>query len=235
MSLLGAARIPETQQLGQLHAQPSLGQSCTGESLVSMHAGPLQLVQLFATLWTVACQASLSGRGVLQARIQQRIGHYWLPCAPRAPYFLLPELPTPLSTWCCQNPCGQSSPTTSTPGPLRGKPKSSRAASGANPVDDPHAEVEIEPRLKLRGSVAKEEDPNLPTSCTSGRLNPQDPLRRLCPWRCERLLRAPTGESALALTAVGGGGENTQESTLESELPPEQVQTSTVLEGPLGR
>ena len=27
------------------------------------------------------------------------------------------------------------------------------------PVGDPHAEVEIKPQLKLRGSVAKEEDP----------------------------------------------------------------------------
>ena len=27
------------------------------------------------------------------------------------------------------------------------------------PVDDPHAEVEIKPQLKPRGSVAKEEDP----------------------------------------------------------------------------
>ena len=27
------------------------------------------------------------------------------------------------------------------------------------PVDNPHAEVEIKPQLKLRGSVAKEEDP----------------------------------------------------------------------------
>ena len=38
-----------------------------------------------------------------------------------------------LSTWCCQNPCDPSSCTTSTPGPHRGKPKSSRAASEANP------------------------------------------------------------------------------------------------------
>ena len=50
-------------------------------------------------------------------------------------------------------------PHTSTPGPHWGRPKSSRAASGANPVDDPHAEVEIKPQLKPRGSVAKEEDP----------------------------------------------------------------------------
>ena len=49
--------------------------------------------------------------------------------------------------------------TTSTPGPHRGKPKSSKAASGATPVDDPHAEVEIKPQLKPKGSVAKEEDP----------------------------------------------------------------------------
>ena len=40
------------------------------------------------------------------------------------------------------------------------------------PVDDPHAEVEIKPQLKPKGSVAKEED--LPTSCTSCRLNLHD-------------------------------------------------------------
>jgi len=28
-----------------------------------------------------------------------------------------------------------------------------------NPVDDPHAEVEIKPQFKPRGSVVKEEDP----------------------------------------------------------------------------
>ena len=37
------------------------------------------------------------------------------------------------SFWCCQNPCNPSSCTTSTPGLHRGKPKFSRAASGANP------------------------------------------------------------------------------------------------------
>ena len=49
-------------------------------------------VQPFVTLWTVPCQASLSG--VLQARILQCIGQYWLPYPPRALYFLLPYLPT---------------------------------------------------------------------------------------------------------------------------------------------
>ena len=44
-----------------------------------------------------------------------------------------PSCQPPLSTWCRQNPCNPSSSTTSTPGPHRGKPKSSRAGSGANP------------------------------------------------------------------------------------------------------
>ena len=43
--------------------------------------------------------------------------------------------------------------------PHRGKHKSSREVTGANPVYDLHEEVEIKPQLKSRGSVAKEEDP----------------------------------------------------------------------------
>ena len=47
-------------------------------------------VQLFATMWTLACQASLSGRGILQARILECIDQYCLSCPSRALYFLLP-------------------------------------------------------------------------------------------------------------------------------------------------
>jgi len=37
-------------------------------------------VQLFVTLYGVACQFSVEGgRGVLQARILEHIGQYWLP------------------------------------------------------------------------------------------------------------------------------------------------------------
>ena len=71
----------------------------------------------------------LSGCEVLQARILEHIGQYWLPYPSRALYFLLPWPPNPLSNWCCQNPCNPSS----TPAPLRGKHKPSRAASGAKP------------------------------------------------------------------------------------------------------
>ena len=47
------------------------------------------------------------------------------------------------------------------------------------PVNDPHVEVEIKPRLKPTGSVTKEEDPKLTTSSTNYRLNPHDQLDRL--------------------------------------------------------
>ena len=79
-------------------------------------------------------------------------------------------------------------------------------------MDDPHAEVEIKPQLKPKGSVAKEEDSKLPTSCISCRLNPHDQLGRLCVYGIyKRSLRAPTKVNALVLIAVDMGSMNTQE------------------------
>ena len=80
-----------TQVVHHLHIQSSLEQSCLRQKKV-LHLcmqGHFGHVQLFATLRTVACQASLSG-GVLQARILECIGQYWLPYPSRALYFLLP-------------------------------------------------------------------------------------------------------------------------------------------------
>ena len=90
-------------------------------------------------------------------------------------------------------------------------------------MDDPHVEVEIKPQLKPKGSVAKEED--LPTSCTSCRLNPQDQLGRLCVYGIyKRTLRAPTKEDALALMLWTLEARTHRSRTrLESELPPQQV------------
>ena len=79
-------------------------------------------------------------------------------------------------------------------------------------MDDTHAEVEIKPQLKPRGRQPKKKTQNLPTSCTSCRLNPHDQLSRLCVYgKYKRPLRVPTKEKALALTAVDIGGKNTQE------------------------
>ena len=53
---------------------------------------------------------------------------------------------------------------------------------------------------------------NLPTSCVSCRLKPQDQLGRLCVYGIyKKSLRAPTEESTLVLVAVDIGGKNTQE------------------------
>ena len=72
-------------------------------------------------------------------------------------------------------------------------PGSPRQPQEQTPVDDPHAEVAIKPQLKPRGSVAKEEDPNFPTSCAIFRLNPHDQLGSLCVCGIyRRPLRAPT-------------------------------------------
>ena len=100
----------QAKQLCHLHTQLSLGQSCHRQKKSCAYAGRVNpVVSHFATLWTVACQAALTGRRVLQARMLERTGQYWLPYPSRALYFLLPWPPTPLSTWCCQNPCDPSS------------------------------------------------------------------------------------------------------------------------------
>ena len=99
--------------------------------------------------------------------------------------------------------------TTSTPDPHRGNPSPPGQPQEQTPGDDPHAEMGTKPQFKPRGSVAKEEDPNLPTSC---RLDPQGQLGRLCVHGIyKRSLRAPTEESAPVLMAVDIGGKNTQE------------------------
>ena len=78
---------PEAKQLCHLHTQPSKGQSCCKQkTLVSMHTGSLWRCLTLCNLWTVA----FSMRGILQARILEPIGPYWLSYPSRALYFLLP-------------------------------------------------------------------------------------------------------------------------------------------------
>ena len=76
----------QAKQLGHLHIQLSLGQSFHGQKkvLCLCMQGRFSSVRLFVTLSTVACQASLSGRGGLQARTLEYIVQYWLPGPSRA-------------------------------------------------------------------------------------------------------------------------------------------------------
>ena len=96
------------------------------------------------------------------------------------------------------------------------------ALTGANPshpgqpqeqtsVDNPDAEVEIKLQF-ISGAVwLRKKTQNLPTSCTSCRLNPHNQLGRLCASGIyKRTLRAITKENALVLIAVDIGGKNTE-------------------------
>ena len=114
------------------------GRVATGKkNLASMHAGSLRLCPTLCDPVDCGLPGFSVREGVLQARILEPIGQDCLPYPSRALYFLLPEPPTPLSTWCCQNHCNPRSCTSSTPGPHWGRRKSSRAASGANPSGRP--------------------------------------------------------------------------------------------------
>ena len=154
-------RYLQAKQLHNFRAQLSLGQSCHRQkSLASICTGSLQSCPTLCDPVDCSLPGFSVREGVLQARILEHIGQYWLSYPSRALYFLLPWLPTPLSTWCFQNPVTQAA-----------APSSHLALTGANqspprqpqeqtPVDEPHAELEIKPQLKPRGSVAKE-DPKL--------------------------------------------------------------------------
>jgi len=134
---LCAARVPASQA-----AAPPSCSTLTGAELPQAKTLASMCSGLFWSCPTrcIPIDCGLPGfsvRGALWATILEHIGQYWLPYPSRALYFLLPYLPTPLSSRCCQNPCDPSSCTTSTPDPHWGRSKSSRAASGANPSGQP--------------------------------------------------------------------------------------------------
>ena len=135
-ALLALPGSPQAKQLCHLHAQHSLGQSCHRQKKSCLYACRVALVLSnslkVCRLWParLLCQ----GAGWFSRQ------EYWRALASTAFHTLLehfvsccPSCQLPLGTWCCQNPCNPSSCITSTPGPHRGKPESSRAALGANP------------------------------------------------------------------------------------------------------
>ena len=112
---------------------PHWGRAATGKRALPLcMQGRCSCVQLCDSI-DCGLPGFFVGVGDLQARTLECIDQYRFPYPSRALCFLLPWPPTPLSPWCCQNPRDTSSCTASTPGPHWGRPKSSRAASGANP------------------------------------------------------------------------------------------------------
>ena len=152
------------------------------------------------------------GRGVLQARILEHIGQYWLPYPSRALYFLLPSCQLRWVPGAARTSVTQAA-----------APPPHLALTGANPsppgqpqeqipVDDPYPEVEIKSQLKLGNSVTKEEDPKPSHQLYSCRLNSHDQLGRLCVCGIyKRSLRASKKEHILVLIAVDIRSKNTGE------------------------
>ena len=93
-------------------------------------------------------------------------------------------------------------------------------------MDDPHAEVEIKPQLKPKGSVAKEEDSKPSNQLYKLQIKSTQSTRQTVSMEyIKRTLRVPTKENTLVLIAVDIGGKKYRSRTrLESELPPQQVQ-----------
>ena len=121
----------------------------TKKSLCLCMRGLFSSAQLFATLWTVACQASLSGgfsrqeywKVLVHTGFHTLLEHY-ISCCPSH------QLPERLA---CQNPCNPSSCSTSTPDPHWGITKSSRAASGANSRGQTTCRGGNKTRIKIQG------------------------------------------------------------------------------------
>ena len=107
----------QAKQLCHLHTQLSLGQSCHRQKKPCVYARRVTLVASDSLQPCRLWPARLLCQGVGFSRQES--------------WSVLPN------TWCCQNPCYPSSCTTSTPGPHWGRPKSSTAASGANPSGRP--------------------------------------------------------------------------------------------------
>ena len=188
------------------------GRAATGKKISCIYARKVTSIvsNCFrpCSLWParLLCQGGSSGKNTAV---------YWpiLVAIPSgALYFLLPYPLTPLSNWCYQNPATQRAASPPHLALTMANPSPPGQPQEQTPVDDPHAEVEIKPQLKLRGSVAGKKTQHLPTSCTSCRLNPHNKLGRLCVYGIhKRTLRPPTKENALVLIAVDTGGKNTQE------------------------
>ena len=147
-----------------------------------MHVGLLHSCPSLATLWTVACQSSLSG-GLARKE-------YWSVLANTGCHTLLehcisccPSLQLPWVPGAARTPVTQAAAPPPHLAFTEANPSPPGQPQGQTPVDDPHAEVEIKPPLKPRAVWLRKKPQNLLTSCTNCRLNPHDQTKQtLCLW-----------------------------------------------------
>ena len=139
---------------------PHWGRAATGkQSLAPVCTGSPGSCLTLCDPVTVACQASLSGRGfsrqedwsiLANTGCHALLGHC-ISCCPGRQLPWVPGAARTPETQAAAAPPHQAL-TGANPSPP-GQPQEQ------TPVDDPRAEVEIKPQLKPRGRVAKEEDP----------------------------------------------------------------------------
>jgi len=81
----------QAKQLRHFHAQSHWGRAATGKKyLTSTQAGPLLSCPTLCDPVDYGLSGFSVREGVLQARILDCIGQYWLPYPSRSLYFLLP-------------------------------------------------------------------------------------------------------------------------------------------------
>ena len=129
-------------------------------------------------------------RGFLQARILERIGSH----APLANYIsCYPSRQLPWVLGAFRSPATQATASPSLLALTGATPSPPGQPQAWTSVDSGHAEVEIKPWLKPKGSVAKKEDQKVSHSCTNCTLSLHDKLDRLFVYGIyKRTLRAPT-------------------------------------------
>ena len=196
--------------------------------VASVVSNSLQLCRLWPARFV--CQ------GVIQARILEPIGQDMLSYPCKALYVLLPQLPTLWAPGAARTPATQAA----APPPhlaLRGtNPSPPEKPQEQTPGDGPHAEVEIKPQVKHRGSVAKEEDPKPPHQLYKLQVKSTRSTRHtLRLWEIWKVTEAPPGENAPVLTAVDlEARTHRSRARLDLSCPLRGPETSTVL-GILGR
>ena len=182
---LGTTRVPTSRELHHLHAQFSLGQSCHRQKMPSICVHRVASV-VSNSLWPCRlCPARLichEGRVsrqeywsvVANTGFHTLLDHY-ISCCPSCQLPWVPGAARTPATWAAAPPPHLV---------FRGaNPSPPGQPQEQTPVDDPHAEVEIKPQLKSRGSVAKEEHPKPSHQLSKLQIKSTQSTRQtLCLW-----------------------------------------------------
>ena len=133
-----------------------------GKKLLHLACRVTSVVYGFATLQTVACQASLSGTRVLQARILECSGQYWLPYLLEHYISCCPSHQSPWEPGAARTPATQAAVPPSHLALTGADPSLPGQPEEQTPVDNPLVEVEIKPQLNPGAVWLRKKTQSLP-------------------------------------------------------------------------